>query len=218
MPVIEDAAQAQGASYRGRRAGGLGDAAGFSLLSRQEPRRSRRRRARSRPTTTRWPSACARCATTARRSSTTTTSPGLNSRLDSLQAAVPSGQAAPPRRVERAAARVGRPLPRAAGRASTDSRCPSWPSGAEPVWHLFVVRHPRARRSAAAARRARGRHDHPLPDPAAPAAARTRQASRDGGLPVAERLADEVLSLPMGPHLTRGWGARRPLGARGRDR
>ena len=31
IPVIEDAAQAQGARYRGRRAGGLGDAAGFSF-------------------------------------------------------------------------------------------------------------------------------------------------------------------------------------------
>src|SRR3954453_4136113 len=31
IPVIEDAAQAQGARYRGRRAGSLGDAAGFSF-------------------------------------------------------------------------------------------------------------------------------------------------------------------------------------------
>src|SRR5829696_3960085 len=31
IPVVEDAAQAQGAGYRGRRAGALGDAAGFSF-------------------------------------------------------------------------------------------------------------------------------------------------------------------------------------------
>ena len=45
IPVIEDAAQAHGARYHGRRAGALGDAAGFQLLSRQEPRRHGRRRA-----------------------------------------------------------------------------------------------------------------------------------------------------------------------------
>ena len=37
IPVIEDAAQAQGARYRVRRAGQLANAAGFSFYPGQEP-------------------------------------------------------------------------------------------------------------------------------------------------------------------------------------
>ena len=43
--VLEDAAQAIGAAYQGRRAGSLGQAAALQLLSLQEPGRLRRRRA-----------------------------------------------------------------------------------------------------------------------------------------------------------------------------
>ena len=42
--VVEDAAQAHGARYGGRRAGSLGDAAAFSFYPGQEPRRAGRRR------------------------------------------------------------------------------------------------------------------------------------------------------------------------------
>ncbi len=41
LKVIEDNAQAQGARYKGRRTGSLGDAAGQQFLSRQESRRLR---------------------------------------------------------------------------------------------------------------------------------------------------------------------------------
>ena len=44
LPVIEDACQAHGAEYKGRRAGSLGDVGLLQLLSGQEPRRLRRRR------------------------------------------------------------------------------------------------------------------------------------------------------------------------------
>ena len=38
LAVIEDAAQAHGATYKGKKAGALADCAGFSLNADQEPR------------------------------------------------------------------------------------------------------------------------------------------------------------------------------------
>ena len=74
LPVLEDAAQAAGASLGGRRAGALGDAATFSfypsknlpLLRRRRRDRHRRRRGRRR-----WPGRCASTARGTSRRSTT---------------------------------------------------------------------------------------------------------------------------------------------------
>ncbi len=71
--VLEDAAQAIGAAYKGHRAGSLGHVGGLQLLSVQEPGRLRRRRHDRRPTTrcsaVRWRG----CASTAWSPSITTT-------------------------------------------------------------------------------------------------------------------------------------------------
>ena len=47
IPVVEDACQAHGARYKGRRVGSLGDCGLLLLLSRQEPRRAGATAARS---------------------------------------------------------------------------------------------------------------------------------------------------------------------------
>jgi dTDP-3-amino-3,4,6-trideoxy-alpha-D-glucose transaminase len=71
---------------------------------------------------------------------------------------------------------------------------------AEPVWHLFVVRH--RRRDDLQARLKEAGVDtiihYPIPPHLTGAYA---EAFSPGELPVAERLGDGVLSLPMGPHL-----------------
>jgi dTDP-4-amino-4,6-dideoxygalactose transaminase len=125
---------------------------------------------------------------------------GVNSRLDEVQAAVLSAK------LQRLAADNARRRAIAAryleGLDGAAVRLPAVAEGAEPVWHLFVVR--QRRRDALAEELARQGIETLIHYPVAP---HRSGAYRD--LPVdheqvrvAERLADEVLSLPMGPHLT----------------
>lgn len=83
---------------------------------------------------------------------------------------------------------------------AADLRLPHVPDWAEPVWHQFVVRHPN--RDAVQDRlRAAGIDTlihYPVPIHLTPA---YREAGwRQGDFPVAERLAAQVLSLPISPH------------------
>ena len=78
---------------------------------------------------------------------------------------------------------------------------PYVPEWAEPVWHLFVVRH--AQRDAlqkdlTAAGVGTMIH-YPIPPHLQPAYAELD--GKEGDFPVSEKMAKEVLSLPMGPHL-----------------
>ncbi len=79
---------------------------------------------------------------------------------------------------------------------------PHVPDGTEPVWHVFVVRHPQRdefqRRLSAAGV---GTLIH-YPVPPHLSAAYREADYAPGAFPIAERLAREVISLPMGPHLS----------------
>jgi dTDP-4-amino-4,6-dideoxygalactose transaminase len=80
-----------------------------------------------------------------------------------------------------------------------DLRLPPVASESEPVWHLYVVRtaEPEALGAFLGKRSiSTGRH-YPQPLHRAPAFRRLRH--RSGAFPVSERLASEVLSLPMFP-------------------
>jgi dTDP-4-amino-4,6-dideoxygalactose transaminase len=81
---------------------------------------------------------------------------------------------------------------------------PPVPEDAEPVWHLFVVRHPQ--RDALQQRLAAAGVETLVHYPCPP---HLQDAYADlgwqrGSLPRSERSAGEILSLPMGPHLTDG--------------
>ncbi len=198
IPVVEDAAQAHGARYRGRRAGGLGDAAAFSFY----PGKNLGAMGDAGAVTTDDGELAERVRMLRNYGSTIKYHhdvPGLNSRLDSLQAAAlrlklrrldewnERRRALAARYLEQLAGVHGLVLPAAA----------DW---AEPVWHLFVVRHPQ--RDALQQRLSEAGVDtiihYPIPPHLSGAYA---PAFEGGALPLAERLAGEVLSLPMGPHL-----------------
>jgi dTDP-3-amino-3,4,6-trideoxy-alpha-D-glucose transaminase len=127
---------------------------------------------------------------------------GWNSRLDELQAAllgVKLGRLGEWNARRRdLAARYGTALAGLPG-----LRLPTTASGTEPAWHLYVVRSPR--RDALRAHLARAGVQtvvhYPVPPHRQPAFAGTPAAAAD--LPGADRLAAEVLSLPLGPHLPR---------------
>jgi dTDP-4-amino-4,6-dideoxygalactose transaminase len=78
---------------------------------------------------------------------------------------------------------------------------PFAPDWAEPVWHLFVVRHPnRDGLQQGLTEAGIGTLIHyPVPPHLSGAYADGKWAP--GAFPVAETLANTVLSLPMGPHL-----------------
>jgi dTDP-4-amino-4,6-dideoxygalactose transaminase len=80
---------------------------------------------------------------------------------------------------------------------------PFVPEWTEPVWHLFVVRHPQrdaVQQKLAAADVGTLIH---YPVPAHLSGAYAGGHWIRGAFPVAENLADTVLSLPIGPHLSR---------------
>lgn len=125
---------------------------------------------------------------------------GLNSRLDELQAAF--------LRVKlRALPEWNRRRTVLAARYTTqltgigDLVLPLVPEWTEPAWHLYVIRTRRreALRSHLAAAGIGTQVHYPTP-PHLSGAYRAAGGKR-GDFPIAEQLANEVLSLPMGPHL-----------------
>jgi dTDP-4-amino-4,6-dideoxygalactose transaminase len=200
LKVIEDAAQAHGARYRGKRCGSLGDAAGFSfypgknlgafgdagaVVTDDAELAERLRRLRSYGSTVKY-----------RHESL-----GFNARLDALQAALLRVKLA---RLEdwngrrrKIAARYREGLPRGSALV-----LPHAAEGIEHVWHLFVIRHPRRddlQRHLSAAGVETLIH-YPIPPHCSGAYA--DRGFKRGDFPVTERISTTALSLPMGPHLT----------------
>jgi dTDP-3-amino-3,4,6-trideoxy-alpha-D-glucose transaminase len=199
--VYEDAAQAHGAFWRGRRAGSLARGAAFSFY----PTKNLGALGDAGAVTTDDPALAdhlrlLRMYGWRRRDASEIK--GLNSRLDELQAAVLRVKLA---RLdawnERRREIASRYL---AALADTGLRLPTSVSGAEHVWHQFVVTH--GDRDVLRARLAEAGiqtlvHYDPLPHLTA---AYRADGWSEGDLPVAERLSSEALSLPMSPHLTEG--------------
>jgi len=123
---------------------------------------------------------------------------GYNSRLDPIQAAVLSVKLAHlddwNERRRRIATRYLGAL------AASGLQLPAVPEWAEPVWHLFVVRHPQ--RDALQKALADAGVGTLIHYPVAPhrQAAFADMAGRS--LPISEQMHAEVLSLPIGPQMT----------------
>ena len=199
LRVVEDAAQAHGAALHGRRVGHAADIVAWSFY----PGKNLGALGDAGAITTDDAAVAERVRRLRNYGSTTkyvNEEIGINSRLDPMQAAVLRVKLEHldewNRRRQRLAARY------LDGLAGTGLRLPDVMAGAEPVWHVFVVRS--------------GYRDelrqflrdvgigtvihYPVPPHLQQAYAPLGYAR--GAFPIAERIHDEVLSLPIGPHLS----------------
>lgn len=199
VPVVEDACQAHGSEYKGRRAGALGDAACFSFY----PTKNLGAYGDGGAVVTR-DEGLARAVRTLRnygegdrryRSEVV----GVNSRLDELQAAVLRAKL--PRLDAWNAARRAHAALYRDRLAGADVVIPTEREWARSNYHLFVVRSKHRDELAAWL----GQHGvgtavhYPVPVHLQPAFAHLGQA--EGSLPETERACREVLSLPIFPEL-----------------
>lgn len=125
---------------------------------------------------------------------------GVNSRLDEMQAAVLAAKLPDLDRLTDARRRIAAQL--LDGLAAAPVVLPFVPAGAEPAWHLFVIRHEaRDRLQAALAADGIGTLIHyPVPPHLQPAYRELGHAP--GDFPVAEAIHREVLSLPLWPGMS----------------
>jgi dTDP-3-amino-3,4,6-trideoxy-alpha-D-glucose transaminase len=200
LKVVEDVAQAQGAKVRGRRAGALGDAGAHSFF----PTKNIGAFGDGGAVTTDDATLAERLRVLRNYGSRVkyvNLERGYNSRLDELQAAFLRVKLAHlddwNERRRRIAARYDDKLAGIPGLSLP--RAPQW---AEPVWHLYVARTGRRAELMKALEKAGvGALIH-YPIPPHLQAAYADLGLAKGAFPLAEKLADSVLSLPMGPHVT----------------
>lgn len=125
---------------------------------------------------------------------------GYNSRLDSIQAAVLSAKLQHLQRMNSERSAIARAY--IEGLSDVDVVLPVTARDAEPVWHLFVVRHPS--RSEFQERLAKVGVEtlihYPVPPHLQPAYAHL--GFKRGDFPVSERIHSEVLSLPLWPGMS----------------
>jgi dTDP-4-amino-4,6-dideoxygalactose transaminase len=197
LKVLEDGAQAHGARYRGRRLGAHGDAVAWSFY----PGKNLGALGDGGAVTTDDATLAERLRMLRNYGSRLkyhNDEVGYNSRLDEMQAAllrvklgVLDEHNAQRQRIAAAYLDGLRGIPHLG--------LPQVPDTCEPVWHLFVVRHPR--RDALARRLGDagvGTMIHyPVPPHLQPAYAGLGLGA--GAFPITESLHSEVLSLPMGP-------------------
>jgi dTDP-4-amino-4,6-dideoxygalactose transaminase len=201
LALIEDAAQAHGATWRGRRAGSFGSAGCFSFY----PGKNLGAFGDAGAVVTADPALADRLRVLRDHGRATGSHyrhelVGSNSRLDALQAVVLSAKLPRLQAWNEARRSV------AARYHAAFAFGPAWPVREEPgscgAYHLAVVRVPARERVQERLAAAGVQTQVHYPIPCHLQAPYERYAA--GPLPVSERAAAEVLSLPMFPHLTAG--------------
>lgn len=200
LKVIDDAAQAHGALYKGRRVGSLADATGFSFY----PGKNLGAIGDGGAVVTNDPVLADRVKVLRNYGSRVkyyNEVKGFNSRLDELQASLLRVKL---RKLDEWNERRGQIANTYidALQGIPDLVLPYVSSWVVPVWHLFVVRHPRRDELQQHLNEAGiGTLIHyPVPPHLSEAYAEMRGMA--GCLPITEEMAKQVLSLPMGPHLS----------------
>jgi dTDP-4-amino-4,6-dideoxygalactose transaminase len=200
LKVIEDAAQAHGARYKGKLAGALGDAAGWSFY----PGKNLGAMGDAGAVTTDDDDFADRIRVLRNYGSRIkyyNEIKGFNSRLDSLQAAFLRVKLRYldkwNQRRKLIASQYCKELADIQMMA-----LPYIPAGIDPSWHLFVIRHQhRDVLQKYLTEAGIGTLIH-YPVPPHLSKAYSELSNRVGDYPITENIADTILSLPMGPHLT----------------
>lgn len=198
LKVVEDAAQAHGARYKGKRIGAHSDIVCWSFY----PGKNLGALGDGGAITTNDADLAERIALLRNygsRQKYVNEEPGVNSRLDPIQAAVLRAKL--PLLDEWTERRRAIAAAYDSGLREAGLVLPQVPEWAEPVWHLYVVRS--SARDALQARLGQqgiGTLIH-YPIPPHMQAAYAKMELAPEALPIARTLANEVLSLPMGPQL-----------------
>lgn len=198
LHVLEDGAQAHGARYKGQRLGAHGDAVAWSFY----PGKNLGAMGDGGAVTTSDPQLADRIRVLRNYGSRVkyvNEVQGYNSRLDPLQAAILGVKLA--HLDEWNARRSAIAARYQQGLANCGLILPHVPDWAEPVWHLYVVQHPH--RDALLAKMGEagvGTLIH-YPIPPHLQQAYTAAGYVQGQFPIAEQIANQCLSLPIGPHL-----------------
>lgn len=204
LRVLEDAAQAHGARYKGKRVGAHGDAVAWSFY----PGKNLGAMGDGGAVTTNDTQTADRIRVLRNYGSRVkyvNEVQGYNSRLDPLQAAILRVKLSRldewNSRRKAISARYQAVIASEARQYTSHITIPHVPDWAEPVWHLYVVQHPH--------RDALQKHltdagvgtltHYPIPPHLQQAYASTGYAQ--GQFPIAEQIANQCLSLPIGPHL-----------------
>ena len=198
LKIIEDAAQAQGAKYKGRRTGSLGHAAGFSfypgknlgalgdagaVVTDDEEIAHNVRVLRNYGSQKKYHNKIA----------------GFNSRLDEIQAGILRKKLKGLDKDNE----IRRQLARQYCKELKNSKLilPFVPHWCEPVWHIFAVRcKQRFELQEYLHKSGIGTLIH-YPIPPHLSGAYAQEAWKTGDFPITEEIANTVLSLPMGSHL-----------------
>lgn len=198
LKVIEDAAQAHGAKYKGCRAGSLGDAAGFSFY----PGKNLGALGDGGAVTTNDPVLAEKVKVLRNYGSKIKYNnevKGFNSRLDELQAALLRVKLSKldewNERRSKVACMYLQEL-----KNCNDLIMPYVPEWVEPSWHLFVVRYPEKDELQSYLFKADIHTLIHYPIPPHLSEAYADMGYKVGDFPITERIAKSVLSLPIGPH------------------
>lgn len=202
IPVLEDAAQAQGAEWKGRRIGSYGKAACWSFF----PSKNLGGFGDGGAVTTddaKLDEFVRMFADHGRKEKFTHEFPGANLRLDGLQAAILSIKL---RKLDdwNARRRAIADIYDAELADVPEITTPKTYPGSTSVWHLYVIRSPKRdalRKYLGEKNIGTGLH-YPLPLHLQPAFS---DSGSQGSFPEAERATCEIVSLPMYPHMDPEW-------------
>lgn len=199
LKVIEDAAQAHGARYKGRRTGSLGDAAGFSFY----PAKNLGALGDGGAVTTNNADLADKIRLLRNYGSRIKYSnefKGFNSRLDELQAAFLNVKLTKLDEWNTYRNQVAKKYLKKVN--ISNLTLPFVPTQTEPAWHLFVVRYPKRQELEQHLNQAGISTLVHYPVPPHLSNAYIKDGYQIGDFPITEQLSKEVLSVPIGPHMT----------------